>query len=490
MKVLDVADFQQGIEETLGQLKTLKNQLNHVQKSVEGVAGLDDALKGETGQAIRSFYRECHLPFLKFFDQFITNYTSRLNQTKKALHILESASNGLIRESFLEYDLEQGLRKTRQITTELTDDANKIIRGVADIVALPKLHDDDFTENVRLARKEKRETAEKLNIFDLTQSKDLKAVQDDLQTMNQYVREISSMVKSGGISITHFKINQLKKVPSYQTITKTDSKGQKDLLSILMDFNPFSSINNVGDVFLTLQTAAGITLVGTSTVQIHPKDGNRKKAVIHTADWVKGKGNNEFLKRLAKRMDKTIRNPGPIMKTVKGIDGFVDKYAHIQVTGLSKARGFENWLKTVVAGIDSPGIPTRKIPGMIAKRVYPLDATINIGEEAWNIGQKWKNGNLNIGKDVSVGLANVAINTGASWVGALAGGALGTLIGPPGTAAGTYIGGYLGSRVGDALSGFAETAIRKGPGVAFREAGVKMNRNVQKGFKWAKGLFK
>ncbi|WP_222426128.1 T7SS effector LXG polymorphic toxin, partial [Bacillus paralicheniformis] len=78
MKTLDVQALHKAIDQTLEQLKHQSDEIAKVQKSVEEIASLDDALKGKGGDAIRAFYEECHTPFLQFYDTFIGEYSSTL----------------------------------------------------------------------------------------------------------------------------------------------------------------------------------------------------------------------------------------------------------------------------------------------------------------------------------------------------------------------------------------------------------------------------
>lgn len=66
MKTLDVHSFLISIDKTIKQLDKQAEKLTDVIKSTQGIASLDDSLKGEGGTAIRTFFSECHTPFLLF----------------------------------------------------------------------------------------------------------------------------------------------------------------------------------------------------------------------------------------------------------------------------------------------------------------------------------------------------------------------------------------------------------------------------------------
>ena len=91
-----------------------------IHHAVKGLVQMEDQLKGAGGNAIRSFYEECHLPFLYFFQSFSKQFKQVLNQMDAALHSLEPDSSGYILETFLDGELEQGLTLIGELTASLT----------------------------------------------------------------------------------------------------------------------------------------------------------------------------------------------------------------------------------------------------------------------------------------------------------------------------------------------------------------------------------
>lgn len=111
MKTLDAFALINGIDQTLNTLKQQSQQISSIEKQIQQIISLDGALKGEAGQAIRAFYTECHIPFLQFFQVVIEEYSSALKQTKQALHALESNQHGFISQTFIEHELDSGVKK-------------------------------------------------------------------------------------------------------------------------------------------------------------------------------------------------------------------------------------------------------------------------------------------------------------------------------------------------------------------------------------------
>ncbi|MFB5676423.1 WXG100 family type VII secretion target [Paenibacillus terreus] len=218
-----------------------------------------------------------------------------------------------------------------------------------------------------------------------------------------------------------------------------------------------------------LYSSVGASLVLSKSVRfrVDPRDPTRTK--IHNAPWVKGKGNNEFLKNLAKGINRQMAKPGIIMKGLKGFDAVASKFGLNYGLGLSQAKNFPQWTRQVIAGVEKGryGITTSKIPGMIAKKIFPLNATFNVIGEGSSLVSKYREGKLN-GEEVAVAASNVVVKTAVTYGGAVAGGALGAMIGGPvGAAVGSYVGGTVGAFVGDGAA-----------------------KVVEKGVRWISGLFK
>ncbi|MBJ4025580.1 LXG domain-containing protein, partial [Salmonella enterica subsp. enterica serovar Derby] len=182
MKTLDVQALHNAIDQTLEQLKHQSDEFAKVKKAIEGITSLDDALKGKGGDAIRAFYKECHTPFLQFYDAFIEEYSSVLKKMKSALNSLEPNHNGFISQSFLEHELENGLNAADRTTKNLVSKTNATIAKVSHIVDLPDLNDSGFHEQNQKALKEISTTLEKLHAFDREQTNALTMAENDLET--------------------------------------------------------------------------------------------------------------------------------------------------------------------------------------------------------------------------------------------------------------------------------------------------------------------
>jgi predicted ribonuclease toxin of YeeF-YezG toxin-antitoxin module len=201
MKILDVEAFHSGLKEIEETLSSQKDQMEQVGKEVTDVVNLDDAFRGEGGEAIRDFYRSKHLPMLEKYQLFLSDYQSVLREMKEALYSLEPSPAGFIRQSFLESDVEQGIQRARQTTMDLTSEVNAALRSESDIVSVPRIQDGPFMQQAAIAQREKERSIEKLLEFDHTQTSSLSSLEKQVHSMTQEITQLQTVFQKGKIGI-------------------------------------------------------------------------------------------------------------------------------------------------------------------------------------------------------------------------------------------------------------------------------------------------
>ncbi|TWK37674.1 ribonuclease YeeF family protein [Bacillus paralicheniformis] len=246
MKTLDVPALHNAIDQTLEQLKHQSEEFAKVKKAVEGITSLDNALKGKGGNAIRAFYKECHTPFLQFYDTFIEEYSSTLKKMKSALNSLEPNHNGFISQSFLEHELENGLNAADRTTKHLVSKANATIAKVSHIVDLPDLNDSGFHEQNQKALKEISTTLEKLHAFDREQTNALKTAENDLETMQKYMARLEKMYTGPKIEITGYQKGAILKPDEMDTLSGNQETAMGAMLKKVGDKED-ADINTLAD---------------------------------------------------------------------------------------------------------------------------------------------------------------------------------------------------------------------------------------------------
>ncbi|MEC2159607.1 LXG domain-containing protein [Virgibacillus halodenitrificans] len=276
MKTLDVKALHDGVGATINEIETTQEKITNLQKKVRGVVSLDEVLKGKTGEAIRSFFNECHQPFLVYLYQFLLEYKDTLEKLSHATDGFEPLDSGLIREEFIEGNLVSGLDKVKNVAGSLTDEANSIMDEVADIVSLKHIDPNELFERVEFGKKQGRDVVEQLHLLDSYQSDKLDKIIRDLQLMENYVNEIADKFKNGDISIENFKMKSIEELserkqildeiysnntPSDSSINRSADSGKEPTEGItgnesatvdsnennFVEFDPYAPIDSAGD---------------------------------------------------------------------------------------------------------------------------------------------------------------------------------------------------------------------------------------------------
>ncbi|MER2047353.1 MAG: LXG domain-containing protein [Solibacillus sp.] len=197
MKVLDAENFHSGLARSITMLTRLDTEMKTIETSIQGLIQLEESLKGQGGNAIRTFYRDCHMPFLQFFYLFKNSFQEVLQQTEAALTSLEPDQSGYIQQTFLETGVEQGLNNAKVTAEGLTTEANGIMDNVADIVSLPKLNDSAVQSEIQAAKNHRDTTIENLMMFDNSQTAVLAGVESDLAAMSTWIKDLETMITEG-----------------------------------------------------------------------------------------------------------------------------------------------------------------------------------------------------------------------------------------------------------------------------------------------------
>jgi len=215
LKVLDVDSLQSSIDATIKDIGTKREQFQVIQKAVQEFYSLEDALKGQGGNAIRSFYKNTYEPFLVFLHQSFNEYDRLLQEMKEAVSSFESNTGGYISEAYLEHDVIDGFNKVETQVTELTDDANSIIESVQDIMTIKKVDDSEVLENVQVGKEKTNDLIERLHTVDQSQAHALELILGHIQTMKQYLTDISMMFTEGYLSVDTYNSFKLLSSEAY-----------------------------------------------------------------------------------------------------------------------------------------------------------------------------------------------------------------------------------------------------------------------------------
>ncbi|WP_432803669.1 T7SS effector LXG polymorphic toxin [Bacillus safensis] len=229
MKTLDVQALYHGIDQTLTQLKQQSQHMKSLESQINQIISLDGALKGETGEAIRAFYAECHIPFLQFFQVTIEEYSAALQKIKNALHAFESNENDFISQSFLEHELDQGLKNAERAVSDIVSDVSSAIGKVSHIIHLPSVDESAFQASYQKAWMNISKTIGTLHAFDREQASALNETKSSIHTMKQYIDTLGKMFTGPKIGITSYQKGSILKSEEDKKISSNLSELNKKI---------------------------------------------------------------------------------------------------------------------------------------------------------------------------------------------------------------------------------------------------------------------
>ena len=447
MKILDVHPFHDGIGRNINMLTRLEGEMNSIQTAVQGLVAMEEALKGEGGDAIRSFYNDCHLPFLHFFLTFNSLFNTTLTTMNSALDALEPDANGYIRQAYLEGEVEEGLTEISQVTSSLTDESNSIMDTVSDIVALPHLDDSGVQEGVTSARTSRDNTVTDLNEFDLTQTNALLLIEAAMLNMEVWLTDIEYLMEEGLTGI-NFPADTWNSVQDATPIGQFYLQHQIDMLAA----DPRVEENGV-EVSAPAYTEKNLWEGIMSTVGVNINDWQSKP--INAAATLLGTavvGNSTYKEvRLAAQgfgITRTTRT------TKQNVTKTVIKITRPDLIGVRKktysganATNYEKIFKRVDPATNVKStfrFSTNKLGyiGVFATAGGDIVHGIQNNESASQIAG-------NVTGDVAVAGASIAAS---AWAGAQAGAMVGVAGGPVGVVAGAVVGLVVGVAVTAVLS--------------------------------------
>ncbi|MFP7479022.1 T7SS effector LXG polymorphic toxin [Terribacillus saccharophilus] len=295
MKQLHNHSLHTDINQLLNQLDTKLDQMDQLRNAIVELVSNQDSFTGATGNSIRTYYQNIHLPFISFYRVSLENYKSSLQKLRETSLDLEVDKNGVIMQKFLEGELTDSLDRTKRKAIDLVDEANSTFSSISDIVLINHLNADNFTSSMDEAQKATDDTIEDLFDFDSKNSEGLETVGDDIQLMEQYVAEMESMVKDGTLSVEAY-------TPIQSKLSLAHSSIKHSLESSLNTHNSMSlTIKDQLEATRLLYTTNNYIVTGengkaASAYVVSPKSTNEYEYEYNLTDgWEDGVGNTEVL---------------------------------------------------------------------------------------------------------------------------------------------------------------------------------------------------
>lgn len=484
MKVLNVNEVLSELDTSIKKKKEEKEQILDLRDSLNKISSSKDSLDGKMGDAIREHFTVLHIPAVLLINQFLDQYTKQLKKIKDSILNYED-KNGLIKQEFIDHDVEQGLKKIERMTEDLIEDINQDFNEVRDLVSASPLSTTSIHYSIESARIHNKSTIDELNEIDQQSVKELKKSLEDLKDVSSFIKKIKTW-SSKGIVINE---NTIKEINNYFTKNDTltdliDSavelsveQGDSTVIGDVADWLDKMGKFKGGTEILKATGAAGVLLSkglilrkdgkGNFIVSTHPdwkqKNGKYNSKLADTIHGILKKGSNSSIPFIKEYFSKFQNSPGRLLRTLVGLNprtGTIslrkvleDRFKILQFSD-NKLRQYKSWpvdvKKTINQFKDSGS--AKKLLSKIPYAGIAFSLTTNAGDY-FSDDNKYKSKSARIGRVA----AGIGLDVGVS--GLTTGGAvIGTMICP---GIGTIIGGAVGAAIGIGGSFLVEDKVKE-----------------------------
>jgi predicted ribonuclease toxin of YeeF-YezG toxin-antitoxin module len=201
----------------VGQYKDLKEQLNELKKGFESIVHLDDELQGQGAEAIKGFYK-AQIDVVDAWLRLINRHVAFLSGIQGDT-IEANLSETIVTVPFLEEELSNATRNSKEMVTAQKNDLKKILAGIDDIIQLEPFSDDAFIENIEKAETKRTETIDKVNEIDHKWTTEYAKSEEDQAAVSALMEQLKvSSTKGGVVSPLYFNAAAYKNSEAYKNL--------------------------------------------------------------------------------------------------------------------------------------------------------------------------------------------------------------------------------------------------------------------------------
>jgi predicted ribonuclease toxin of YeeF-YezG toxin-antitoxin module len=201
----------------VGQYKDLKEQLTELKKGFESIVHLDDELQGQGAEAIKGFYKaqiDVVDSWLRLINRHIAFLSGIQGDTIEA-----NLSETVVTVPFLEEELTNATRNSKEMVTAQKDDLKKILAGIDDIIQLEPFSDDAFFENIEKAETKRSQTIDKVNEIDHKWTTEYAKSEEDQAAVTALMEQLKeSSTRGGVVSPLYFNATAYKNSEAYKNL--------------------------------------------------------------------------------------------------------------------------------------------------------------------------------------------------------------------------------------------------------------------------------
>jgi len=201
----------------VGQYKDLKEQLTELKKGFESIVHLDDELQGQGAEAIKGFYK-AQIDVVDSWLRLINRHVAFLSGIQGDT-IEANLSETVVTVPFLEEELTNATRNSKEMVTAQKDDLKKILAGIDDIIQLEPFSDDAFFENIEKAETKRTQTIDKVNEIDHKWTTEYAKSEADQAAVTALMEQLKvSSTRGGVVSPLYFNATAYKNSEAYKNL--------------------------------------------------------------------------------------------------------------------------------------------------------------------------------------------------------------------------------------------------------------------------------
>ncbi|MEF2093304.1 T7SS effector LXG polymorphic toxin [Bacillus sp. CFBP9009] len=201
----------------VGQYKDLKEQLTELKKGFESIVHLDDELQGQGAEAIKGFYK-AQIDVVDSWLRLINRHVAFLSGIQGDT-IEANLSETVVTVPFLEEELTNATRNSKEMVTAQKDDLKKIFAGIDDIIQLEPFSDDAFFENIEKAETKRTQTIDKVNEIDHKWTTEYAKSEEDQAAVMALMEQLKvSSTRGGVVSPLYFNAAAYKNSEAYKNL--------------------------------------------------------------------------------------------------------------------------------------------------------------------------------------------------------------------------------------------------------------------------------
>jgi toxin YxiD len=472
MRVLKVSEVSHEINQLIRQKQQEKEQILAVRDAVNKIIHLDDALKGEGGEAIKEHFATLHIPAILLLHQFLYQYLEIL---KNILVIIEhfETNSGFISEEFIETEVKTSLNQLENFTEETVNSINQYFLDVADLVHGIPVQILHFHHQIASAKSHAQKTVHELAKLDEEISSELTSMQEQLAQIRSFTQKLHQWTK-GGVFLSK---EQIKEIENYISETDTFKKMIDDAIELSVQEGDSTFVGAVADWLDSLGKFNGGLSVAKGLLAVHvlrtglltlSKDGKGNFIIKASQTWIKG-ANKKYESKLAERiyqlLEKGDKNSSNIIKRT------LAKYNHApsgvlrELIGLHAKTNRISFGKIVeqhhkILAFDKNLIKQYKVQIDVSKTAtqFKIPYIAVFFSVITNSGEFFSDTNQNKSMFEKTGrfIAGLGLDAGVAAL-TSTGALIGSMVAP---GVGTFIGGAIGATVGFVGSLFVEDTVK------------------------------